>query len=315
MEQFKFHGYIYITINQQTKKCYVGQKSISPEKSKNYLGSGARFNNSIKKYGKKFFKKIVLGEISSNNLEDFKKQLNEAETECIYFFRTYGSDGVNYDEIYGYNLTIEGGTTLGLPKEILHRKKQKEMKTKIDNPEIMKEAGKKASKTKKENPDIQNKINEGIKKFNKNHPEVRIEAIKKDQQKKKENPDIMKNAGKNISKRRYENKTEVGNKSYHYVKLHYEFLIIKYFQFFSLRDIYKEYFKEYGENITDNTVDKFFRCLKFPKGHSRKKDEQQQRISFIEENKYKIQWYIDNYERLEEEYFEKKFEDRYKEKK
>ena len=28
-------------------------------------------------------------------------------------------------------------------------------------------------------------------------------------------------------------------------------------------------------------------------------------LSFIEENKHKINWYIENYERLEEEYFEK----------
>ena len=93
--------------------CYVGQKSLPPNKTKSYYGSGTIISRIIKKYGKSFLKKIILGEIFSNDLEDFKKQLDESETECIYFFRAYGADGINHDYIYGYNLYLVGGSPLG----------------------------------------------------------------------------------------------------------------------------------------------------------------------------------------------------------
>ena len=60
MNQEQFYGYIYITTNIQTKKVYIGKKSGLPEKTKWYLGSGTRFKDSIKHYGKFFFKKRIL---------------------------------------------------------------------------------------------------------------------------------------------------------------------------------------------------------------------------------------------------------------
>lgn len=173
MNQFKYHGYIYITINQQENKCYVGQKAFPPNKTKNYLGSGSYFKNAIKKYGKQFFKKIILGEIFSNDLEDFKKQLDECETECIYFFRAYGSDGKNYDSIYGYNLVRESKTTLGLPSE------------------IRKEAGRKLSIKLKENPEIKIQAVEKWKIDYKNKTQEKIkEQVDKRKQTIEENPKI-----------------------------------------------------------------------------------------------------------------------------
>ncbi len=109
----KFYGYIYVTTNQQTKKVYVGQKFGLPEESFNYLGSGTRLRDSIKHYGKQFFKKRILGVLEASTKKELKNLLNEAETECIYFYRAYGSSGVNYDEIYGYNMTIIGDSCLG----------------------------------------------------------------------------------------------------------------------------------------------------------------------------------------------------------
>jgi len=112
-----FHGYIYITLDQKYQKCYVGQKAISPKKSENYYGSGKLIQRIVEDRGTYFLKKIILGEIFSNTIEDFKKQLDICEIECIYFFRSYGSDGINYDQIYGYNMIKEARSSLGLPKE------------------------------------------------------------------------------------------------------------------------------------------------------------------------------------------------------
>jgi hypothetical protein len=109
----KFYGYIYITLNQQTNKVYVGQKFGLPKDSINYLGSGLRLKNSIKHYGKQFFKKRILGILEADSKEELELLLNEAETECIYFYRSFGADGINHDEIYGYNLTKDGRTLLG----------------------------------------------------------------------------------------------------------------------------------------------------------------------------------------------------------
>jgi hypothetical protein len=193
MEQFKFYGYIYITINQQTKKCYVGQKSKSPEKSKNYLGSGTHFRNSVKKYGKQFFKKIILGEIFSNDLEDFKRQLNTCETECIYFFRTYGSDGKNYDEIYGYNMTINGGSKFGTKDNIeTKNKKRKANKERYEDLEERIKSGLASHQRFIDNPNMYTIFKESALKYNKEHPEVIIkrctslkETNKKEGQKEK----------------------------------------------------------------------------------------------------------------------------------
>lgn len=57
-KEFKFHGYIYITINQQTKKCYVGQKAFPPDKTKNYLGSGSYLKMQLKNMVKSFLRKL-----------------------------------------------------------------------------------------------------------------------------------------------------------------------------------------------------------------------------------------------------------------
>ena len=126
----KFYGYIYVTYNQQTKKVYVGQKRGLPEKSKSYLGSGMHFKKSIKKYGRQFFKKRILGTIKANSIEKLEKFLNKAEIECIYFYRSFGADGINYDDIYGYNLVLGGGTVNGYKHRECDKKRMSETKIK-----------------------------------------------------------------------------------------------------------------------------------------------------------------------------------------
>lgn len=96
-------GYIYLIIDHLENKLYVGQKIGGPEKTKYYFGSGLIIKNIIKKRGKVHLEKRIIGVCYS------QKELTNAEQECIYFFRTFGSDGKHYDEIYGYNLTSKGG--------------------------------------------------------------------------------------------------------------------------------------------------------------------------------------------------------------
>jgi len=114
-----FHkGIIYQIINIQNNKSYIGQTGT--ENPEEYIKShfdAARRNadnhkkylyNAIRKYGVQNFKWRVLGEIFECDKKELKQKLNEAETLCIYHFRTFGSDGENFDIIYGYNMTKYG---------------------------------------------------------------------------------------------------------------------------------------------------------------------------------------------------------------
>jgi len=89
------YGYIYITINLQTKLVYVGE-STDFKKINKYLGSGRKFNKIKKEFDKKFFKKIILGFCYS------KEELEYAESICIEHF-----DSTNI--LYGYNLMKRSG--------------------------------------------------------------------------------------------------------------------------------------------------------------------------------------------------------------
>ena len=56
-----FYGYIYITVNKITGEKYIGQHKLSPKnRAKDYLGSGTRFKNALKKYGRKNFEKTII---------------------------------------------------------------------------------------------------------------------------------------------------------------------------------------------------------------------------------------------------------------
>jgi len=106
--QKDYYGYIYLTLDQKTGKVYVGQKKGLVEKTKNYYGSGSIIENIKKKRGTHFLKKTILGICYS------KEESDIAETECIYFFRSFGSNGIQEDSVYGYNLmpSHTGGTNL-----------------------------------------------------------------------------------------------------------------------------------------------------------------------------------------------------------
>lgn len=96
-----------------------------------------------------------------------------------------------------------------------------------------------------------------------------------------------------------------GTKNPNYKKLnHIELIIALYFSCMNDKEIITIYNKYYNIQITINIIRRVRKILNFPVNHIyRNKKLKLQYLNFIEENKDKIQWYIDNYERLEDEYW------------
>jgi group I intron endonuclease len=111
----EYYGIIYKITNIQNNKCYIGQTTqeiyeylakhfylaLKGEQPKKY------FYNAIRKYGINNFKCEILGYCFS------KDELNEAEIESIWLFRSFGCNGENFDDVYGYNMTPGGHYGLG----------------------------------------------------------------------------------------------------------------------------------------------------------------------------------------------------------
>lgn len=123
----KFKGVIYQVINIQNGKSYIGKtmqefegykkwhiENAMNKKDLDVNPKGKYFYNAIRKYGPENFKWVILGEIFTDIKEELKKELNEAEIESIWLFRTFGSNGENIDNTYGYNQTKggDGGDTI-----------------------------------------------------------------------------------------------------------------------------------------------------------------------------------------------------------
>lgn len=103
------YGYVYIITNLQTKKVYIGQ--TTQIKNKNYFCGGDIIKSSIKKHGKKFFNRRILGFCST------KEELDNCEKECISFLNSQ-------DSRYGYNIQKGGeGGAKGLKRTEATRKR------------------------------------------------------------------------------------------------------------------------------------------------------------------------------------------------
>ncbi|ENO00571.1 hypothetical protein CWB68_11995 [Pseudoalteromonas sp. S979] len=87
-------GYIYKTLNLETRKIYIGQhrrRGFAP----NYFGSGTALKAAIKAYGRDCFKCKVIERC------DTLKELNERE---IFWIEKYQSR----NPLIGYNLAVGG---------------------------------------------------------------------------------------------------------------------------------------------------------------------------------------------------------------
>lgn len=115
------YGIIYLVVNKINSKIYIGQKKITTKTSqiewKNYLGSGLIIKQAIKKYGRSWFKKEILGYCYS------QEELNKAEIECIAFYNSINPS-------IGYNISI-GGQGSNQTNGMKNKKHTEESKQKI----------------------------------------------------------------------------------------------------------------------------------------------------------------------------------------
>jgi hypothetical protein len=180
-----------------------------------------------------------------------------------------------------------------------------------DNPEIVIQKVNNFKKTITDNPNII--INKEINRQNtlKKNPDILRNAINKGMKTKINNPEIMKEASKKANKTKIIRKSTMGRKSCKYKKLNVEFLLYHYFNkisFVELKNLYNITYNEFPN------LDKFLALYSFPRNCLSNMcgfKKVNKYLKFVEENKHKIQWYIDNYERLEEEYYDKKWKKKY----
>lgn len=92
------YGFIYCTKNLINNKKYIGQHKYCGKIDKYYLGSGIALNNSIKKYGRKNFKREIICECET---------LEELNNKEIYYINLL--DAVNSKEFYNLALGGNGG--------------------------------------------------------------------------------------------------------------------------------------------------------------------------------------------------------------
>jgi len=111
-------GIIYMATNLLNNKKYIGQTTRSLKvRVKRHIRevkrTSSHFHNAIIKYGEGSFRWEIIGYVSGTHSD-----LNIAEKECIYFFRTYGNNGIDFDTVYGYNMTYGGQESGGLIGEL-----------------------------------------------------------------------------------------------------------------------------------------------------------------------------------------------------
>lgn len=354
----KFKGTIYQAINIQNEKSYIGKTVQSfNEYKENHIKSalrkddlknnikGKHFYNAIRKYNPENFKWVILGEIESYNIFDLNEKLSEAEIESIWVFKTFGSDGIKHDNIYGYNQTKGGDGIAGykftdsqlmvlkisrkqsyIINPLLALQHSNDMKKYYENT-LNREKTIRATKEGWSNKEVREQSSESHKQYWENLDEdsynKRCQTVKDSwtEERKKEWSTQVKNEyseekriswNKNNSEcfsdetmRKLSN-ASLGKNNPRYNIVEYKFLIIKYFEGLHMNEILFHYEKLYNKNIKGRIYNRFLEVLNFPTNCISKyamKKAREDYKNFIEENKHKIQWYIDNYEKLEEEYF------------
>lgn len=103
-----------------------------------------------------------------------------------------------------------------------------------------------------------------------------------------------------------------GNMCFNTFNYEFKFLIDMYFNKKTTPQICDEYYITFKVTLSRYVFKNFLNILDFPiigTGSCFRKEY----LSFISENEHKKQWYIDNYKRLEQEYFDKKFAERHPE--
>lgn len=116
----------------------------------------------------------------------------------------------------------------------------------------------------------------------------------------------------NMSMSKLKNSVSNGKSNGRYVDLNIQIIISLYFEGRINKEICKLYIPLANEILTATLMKGVLKVLKFPKVRQRGFYTKKY-LQFISENKDKQQWYIDNYKRLEQEYFDRKFAERHPE--
>lgn len=330
-----YYGYIYLIYDQKNNKIYIGQKKGKIEDSGDYFGSGTIIQNIIKSRGIYFLNKIILGVCYS------KEELAISEINCIEFFKStnpiYGyniakggtggdtlSNHPNKEEI-GKKISVHHITNYSI-NPLLKLNHSNDMKKYYENI-LNREKSSLLSKKIWSNPYLRKQSSESHKQYWENLDEdsynKRCQTVKDSwtEERKKEWSTQVKNEYREEKRISWnKNNSECfsdetmcklsnassGKNNPRYNIVEYKFLIIKYFEGLHMNEILFHYEKLYNKNIKGRVYNRFLDVLNFPTNCISKyamKKAREDYKNFIEENKHKIQWYIDNYEKLEEEYF------------
>ena len=303
------YGCIYKITNLMNGKCYIGKTVDYIKRMKEhfrYAINGDQpqkyFYNAIRKYGKHNFKCEILGFCNS------EEELNESEIEVIWFFKSYGSDGENYDTVYGYNMTIGGEGKKGHVPTIETRKKigyasrnrtpetlekmrlanigkkySDEVNAKKGLPgELNPFYGKhhtqesidKANKTKEERGDF---LPENNPFYGKEHTDETKEKIRQSLKGRKRPEEDNKKTSETLQKK-YKKRL--------YKEYNINFIIDLYFEGHGVKKISKIYNSFYTPDIDRERCQRILDifCSNFPKGHDRNSSINQIKLDFIKEN-------------------------------
>jgi hypothetical protein len=115
---------------------------------------------------------------------------------------------------------------------------------------------------------------------------------------------------KESSKRKISKKLEKykGINHSRYIPLHYDFLIREYFKLESIKNIIIKYNIMFQVCLSLGKYRQFLKILNFPTNtmHSSNKKQKKEYLLFIENNKNKIEYFINNYKIFEISFFEEK---------
>ena len=311
------YGVIYIGYDLYNNLVYIGQTTNLLSRICSHFGPSnkSKFGTALKTYNENNFIFGVLGWGYSSN------ELDVLERECISFYLSdnnlygynyYPGHGCGKKEncpAYGVKKTEESRYQLRKTREerglnlpennpMYGKKHTKEARSKMSN------ASKSQVRTEERNKRQADKLR------GRKHTKEHNENISKGHQKNKGKPSISRGVfktlehRKNISKGRQLNDSGRGKKNPHYIKINHEFLITEYFNIISSKELIEKYNENFRVKIGCGCYSKFLKSLNFPINSFRnRKDCKAIYLKFVEENKNKIDWYIENYERLEEEYY------------
>lgn len=136
-------GYIYQITNLINNKKYIGSSKKDPKENWGYYGSGKLIKNSIKKYGKKNFKKEILAE-SKHDIKKLEKKFLEevdAKNSPDYYNMTNDAVGSNFHSKEGKKSRSEKLKGRKLSKETREKISKNKLGTKQNRTKTRKDKG------------------------------------------------------------------------------------------------------------------------------------------------------------------------------